>query len=298
VTDARCRWCCGEDVEFGWYPAVLARLPDLDETTRVAAGCRGTGDRPVLRQVGDGMARLRPRTGTVLDVGAGTGGPARWLGDHYGWRTVAAEPSGASLATARAFFPGLPLLRCEASRLPVPDRAVDAALLIGVLSLVDEVAASLREARRVVRDGGLLAVSDYLAPDSRSVRRAVLPAGTRAHVTADLLGAARAAGWAVQDVTVGGVSADEEWAAARDAVDDLVARHVERTPHGREAACPAAFDAERAARGVLGDAIDGGTLVRVTLVAEAVGAPGGRARRDAGARRAPGPGPSGGPPSR
>ncbi len=152
----------------------------------------------------------------MLDVGAGTGGPARWLGDHYGWRTVAAEPSGASLATARAFFPGLPLLRCEASRLPVPGRAVDAALLIGVLSLVD----------------------------------------------------------------------------------DLVARHVERTPHGREAACPAAFDAERAARGVLGDAIDGGTLVRVTLVAEAVGAPGGRARRDAGARRAPGPGPSGGPPSR
>ena len=287
----RCRWCSTDDVEFGWYPAALTDVEaSLGATARLAAACRGSGDRPLLDRLAHAFARFRTRGTAVpagadgagpslVDVGAGFGGPAAWLARTHGLRVLGVEPSADAVDAAQRLFPGLTLVRGEAGRIPVPDAAHDGALLLGVVSLVGDVPEALAEARRVVRDGGLLALTDYVgldATDRAAVREAaaagrpLLPGGTKVRLLGDLLGGVRASGWNVLESTVGPLPPDPQWAAVRRAVDQLVEAYVARTPHGTGAACPVALRAERRARAQFGTAIASRRVTRLTLVAQAV----------------------------
>lgn len=287
---ARCRWCSGPagtaEIEFGWYSAVLARvLHDLDprevavygvddavsDDLLFAATCRGTGDRPVLEFTARALA-LAPAAVTalpVVDVGAGTGGPAAWLQARTGRRVLAVEPSAASLATGRELFPALESVRAEAESLPVSSGSVGAVTMLGVLSLVDDAAAVLREARRVSATGGILVITDYAAPDAAARRRARLPEGTSPEVGDELLAALADTGWDVAHVMPGAALPDRSWTACRDAVDSAIARHVGLTSHGADDACPVAHEAELRARSEFSAAIEKGAVRRITVVARA-----------------------------
>ncbi len=98
------------------------------------------------------------RTGTLLDVGGGTGNYARALAGH-GWSPIVVDHSSDMLAAAAA--KGLDVCRADASSLPVPDASVDAVALISMLHHVPDWDDALAEARRVVRPGGTVTLMAF-----------------------------------------------------------------------------------------------------------------------------------------
>jgi len=121
------------DVALGyesWYATRYGRLVDQIETGSIV----------------ERLAELPPGA-SLLEIGCGTG----WFGRELarrGMRVTGLDPSAAMLRVAHARFP---VVRGDAARLPFPERAFDAALLVGVLDFVPDPSIVLREARRVVR---------------------------------------------------------------------------------------------------------------------------------------------------
>ncbi|NUO99960.1 MAG: class I SAM-dependent methyltransferase [Streptomyces sp.] len=103
---------------------------------------------------------LPPPPARVLDVGGGTGVHAEWLlADGYEVDLLDPVPLHVERA---ARLPGVRAGVGDARRLPVPDRSVDAVLLLGPLYHLPDRADRVRalaEARRVVRPGGLVAAA-------------------------------------------------------------------------------------------------------------------------------------------
>jgi len=117
------------------------------------------------------LAALGPLAGRrVLDVCAGTLDLTR-LCEQAGARPVAVDFAHEMLrggaAKARA-----PRVRADAQRLPFADASFDGALCGFGLRNLDDPAAGLREARRVLRPGARLVVLDFFRP-RRAVTRAI-----------------------------------------------------------------------------------------------------------------------------
>jgi CspA family cold shock protein len=127
----------------------------------VALGVGPSGAR--LRHTAVAELGLRPG-GSVLDVCTGTGLTLPYLAAAVGrdGRVVGLDRSPAMLAGAadRAPAPPLELVEGDATRLPFPDAAFDAAISTYGLTAVADVDAVLDEMVRVVRPGGRLAVAD------------------------------------------------------------------------------------------------------------------------------------------
>jgi ubiquinone/menaquinone biosynthesis C-methylase UbiE len=98
----------------------------------------------------------------LADVGGGTGNYARALRDE-GWDPVVLDREPAMLARAAA--KGLETIAADAQRLPLADASVDAAMLVSMLHHVEDPAAALAEARRILRPGGRLALMVFTRED-------------------------------------------------------------------------------------------------------------------------------------
>jgi ubiquinone/menaquinone biosynthesis C-methylase UbiE len=132
------------------------RRPDVN-FDRVAAAYDVTrgGDARATAYAHDLAAHLPP--GDVLDIGVGTGIVAAALlaeAPHVG-RLVGIDISTDMLAQARERLPGT-VVRASALRLPFGAGRFDAAVAVHVLHLVPDLDATLLEAARVLRPGGVL----------------------------------------------------------------------------------------------------------------------------------------------
>lgn len=93
----------------------------------------------------------------VLDVGAGTGALTRALIER-GADVAAVDPSPAFARALHERFPDLQVHPAPAEQLPWPEGAFDAALAQLVVTFMEDAPAGITEMRRVVRDGGTVAV--------------------------------------------------------------------------------------------------------------------------------------------
>ncbi len=123
---------------------------------------------PLRRRVCAGLA------GDVVELGFGSGHNVPFYPAAV-TRVTAVEPSdvGWRLAAQRVKAATVPVRRSglDGQSLPFPDHGFDAALSTWTLCTIPDVAAALREVRRVLRPGGTLHFLEHgLAPDER-VRR-------------------------------------------------------------------------------------------------------------------------------
>jgi len=105
------------------------------------------------------LGRLLQRfsgSGSVLEIGCGTGHFSRWL-DDQGLITIGLDLSSAMLAEARA-LDGVPLVQSDARRLPFADGTLDLVAFITTLEFLKRPREALTEALRVAQRGVVLGV--------------------------------------------------------------------------------------------------------------------------------------------
>jgi SAM-dependent methyltransferase len=96
------------------------------------------------------------RPGTALDVGAAGGGNTRVL-QAAGWRAAALEygEEGARVCAER----GIPVLRGDATRLPLAGESLDLVVAYDVLEHIEDDAAAAKGVFELLRPGGLFLVA-------------------------------------------------------------------------------------------------------------------------------------------
>src|SRR5215831_322706 len=117
---------------------------------------------------------LAEATGSVLEVGAGTGANLAHYNGHLE-SLVFTEPEPAMLrrlqAKARDEAPLAKILRAPAEDLPFEDDSFDTVVSTLVLCGVDDQARSVREIRRVLKPGGRLLFLEHVRSDDPALAR-------------------------------------------------------------------------------------------------------------------------------
>lgn len=117
----------------------------------------------------------------LLDVASGPGYLSAAAAAR-GARVTGIDFSDAMVALARGTYPGVRFERGSAEALPYRDGAFDAVTMSFVLGHLGDPARALREARRVLRPGGRIAVSWWMPPD-RAQAFALVMTAIEAHGT-------------------------------------------------------------------------------------------------------------------
>ena len=144
----------GSALDLGYPPTLVARIPSTIRERFV-----GVGNPFVLGEVRPGEA--------VLDLGCGAGfdvfvaaqlvGPAgRVVGVDLSFEMLAV----AAEARIEAGFPQIEFREAAVEALPFPDASFDVALSNGVLNLIPDKLAALREIFRILKPGGRLQACD------------------------------------------------------------------------------------------------------------------------------------------
>jgi sarcosine/dimethylglycine N-methyltransferase len=109
------------------------------------------------------VALLDPQAGeSLLDIGSGIGGPARWIATRYGCTVTGVDVTAAFCEAARALNAAcgvtdrVRIVDGTALALPFPAASFDRAYSHGVLQSIADKGGVYREACRVLRPGGRL----------------------------------------------------------------------------------------------------------------------------------------------
>ncbi|HEY9266458.1 MAG TPA: class I SAM-dependent methyltransferase [Mycobacterium sp.] len=132
----------------------------LGREYHIPAGCRGSGSPVALDWLADHMDLASGDL--LLDCGAGVGGPAAYAAESRAVRPVLVEPEAGACRAALTLFDH-PVVRAQASALPVADGSFDAAWSLGVLCTTSDQLTLLRELRRTVRVGGAIGLLVFVA---------------------------------------------------------------------------------------------------------------------------------------
>jgi SAM-dependent methyltransferase len=212
--------------EFDTIAEWTARVAiDLGADFHIPAACRGSGSPPALDWL---MDRLELAAGeSLLDCGAGVGGPAAYAVAQRSIRPVLVEPEAGACRAARALF-GHPVVQASASELPVADESFDTAWALGVLCTMSDQLALLTEMRRVVRPGGRIGLLVFMARTSAPLD---LPVGNDFPTEDGLVGLIDDAGLRIEARrgTEGLPAAPRDWQTRDQTVTDELARRYAGT---------------------------------------------------------------------
>ncbi|KAH7515970.1 hypothetical protein FEM48_Zijuj10G0084700 [Ziziphus jujuba var. spinosa] len=124
------------------------------------------------------FANLKGKAGKVLEIGIGTGPNLRYYAGNNGVEVIGIDPNRKMEKYAKAAamdaglpFPNFKFIQAVGEAIPLDDASVDAIVGTLVLCSVKDVNLTLKEAKRVLRPGGLyLFVEHVAAKDGTSLR--------------------------------------------------------------------------------------------------------------------------------
>lgn len=149
------------EAEFGTVAEFTAQVArDFGPSFHIPAGCRGSGSPAALDWL---MEHLELVPGeSLLDSGAGVGGPAAYAVQRRSVRPTLLEPDHGACRAAQALF-GYPVVQASATDMPFEDQMFDAAWALGVMCTLEDQLAFLTELRRVVRSPGRIGLLVFMA---------------------------------------------------------------------------------------------------------------------------------------
>ncbi len=206
------------DSEFddvaGWTAEAVERL---GPAYAIPAGCRGSASPSALAWLAESCT-LTPGT-TLLDLGAGVGGPGAWAQLRYGVRPILIDPMPGACRAAKQLF-GLPLVAADGLSIPLRTASIDAVWCLGVLCTVDDKQRLLSEVHRILRPGGdlgllvLVAATTDLDP---------VPSGNSFPSQAELTGVLDRTGFELVAQIDDPGNPPANWTRRADKVDRLIA---------------------------------------------------------------------------
>ncbi|MEV6285781.1 methyltransferase domain-containing protein [Kribbella sp. NPDC051770] len=145
----------------GWTADAVERLGDR---YAIPAACRGSASPAALAWLAE-ACELSAGT-TLLDIGAGVGGPAAWAARRFGVRPVLLEPMPSAARAASRLF-GLPVITADGTAIPLGNESIDTAWCLGVLCTVEDKPKLLSEIHRVLTPGASLGLLVVVAQDNQ-----------------------------------------------------------------------------------------------------------------------------------
>jgi SAM-dependent methyltransferase len=195
---------------------------DLGPEYHIPAGCRGSGSPAALDWLIDQLALTSDDS--LLDCGAGVGGPAAYAAQAVSLRPLLVEPEAGACRAARALF-GFPVVQAVGSALPLADASVDAAWALGVLCTTPRQRELLAEMHRTVRPPGRIALLAFVAREPLLTKQ---PEGNHFPARAELIELIADAGLRIEEWrgTADLPAIPQQWTERVDAVTEALAeRH-------------------------------------------------------------------------
>lgn len=148
---------------LGIYRKIFATLYDRFMASTEAAGLRDMRTK-----------LLAEASGTVLEIGAGTGANASLYGEKLE-KLIFAEPEKEMIKRLKSSTADLKfdheILHAKAESLPLPDMSVDTVVSTLVLCTVDSPSDSLTEIARVLKPGGKFLFIEHVLSDDRRLAK-------------------------------------------------------------------------------------------------------------------------------